>query len=195
MRTRSPRIHLLSLLTLLFLSACFPTSTNPLCEPGKAKADERLSGIWRCEHGNEIVFWFIGKPSSLNDDQGVVELTMLRVGPDGRVFERDDRLSLFTTRIGDHSYLNMTVPRQVARESDAGYLLFRYDVQGDRLTVNRMAEAPVRKAIEQKKLKGEIRGALVLLSDTTDNLQRFVKKANVVELFPEAGGMVFKRMK
>lgn len=189
------RIRLFSVLTLLFLSACFPTATNPLSEPEKAKPDERLSGIWRCEQEKEVIFWFIAEPSSLNAQPGVVELTVLHVGPDGRVFQRDDRLSLFASRIGDHSYLNMTAPRQVAKESEAGYLLFRYVVQGDQLTANRMADAPIRKAIEQKAIKGEIRGATVVIDDTTDNLHRFVKKSNAAELFPDAGKLVFKRMK
>lgn len=194
-RTGSPRIHLLALLTLLFLSACFPTAVNPLTEPDKAKTDDRLTGTWRCDQAKEVVFWFISAPSPLDMPTGVVELSMVRVGPDGHVTAREDRLTLFASKIGDHSYLNMTLPQLAAKQTDSSYLFFRYLVQGDRLIVHRMASEPIRKAIQAGTLKGELRGSLITINDSTENLNRFVKKGNATELFPETEKLVFQRVK
>jgi hypothetical protein len=103
-----------------------------------------------------------------------------------------DELLLFPTTIGDKTYLNVSDGKdaQVKLLEDKGwtaetvnaYLILRYQVTGDRLTVQWMDGEAKKRAVEAGKIKGKIEkdqdgNARAMFTDTTENLAKFIAEA------------------
>jgi hypothetical protein len=202
-----PRCALLLLLPLSLLPACIPYATTPLSDPDKAKLDERLCGRW--SHTNtdgETSTWTIGKPKRDGAPAGLMVAVSVWCDKNHEVDFGD--ACFFPTVLGDHSYMNVIkfddVERMEARKWDMAkvtrYTFVRYRVEGDTLTIWLMDDKPVAEAIQAGRLKGTVEkekksfGKTVTITDTTDNLIRFVK-AEAKALFPDEDRMVLTRIK
>lgn len=172
----------------LLLTGC-AESENPLSDPLKTKPDARLAGVWRVQ-GDQYSVGPVG--------DGLPESVMRMVGvphsKDGKLTPPGELL-FFPTALGSNTYLNVTdgadwkvesLKKKDWRSIDS-YVLAKYKVEGDTLLVWPMAAGAVKSAIETGKIKGVARripvknpGAKaksreqVMLTDTTENLARFV---------------------
>jgi hypothetical protein len=111
--------------------------------------------------------------------------------PDGTT-EQFEPLLLFPTTIGKQTYLNVCDGKEPqvklledkgwTAETLAGYLIFRYQVAGDTLTVQWMDGDAKKRAVEAGKIKGKIEkdqdgNDRTHFTDTAENLTKFVTTA------------------
>jgi hypothetical protein len=176
--------------TCLVFTSCFDSKV-PLSDPGKSKADQRLAGVWRL--GNDdgtVTFYHFGRvgdrlPASVMRVVGIQHKW-------GGTMTQLDELLLFPTTIGDKTYLNVSDGKdaQVKLLEDKGwtaetvnaYLILRYQVTGDRLTIQWIDGDAKKRAVEAGKIKGKIEkdqdgNARAMFTDTTENLAKFVAEA------------------
>ena len=77
-----------------------------------------------------------------------------------------------------------------------GYLLARYEIKGDEMTVWLLDSDKVRAAIVQKKLKGDVSqgvGSTITITDAADKVRSFLESPKSSELFKYLG--TFERIK
>jgi hypothetical protein len=159
-----------ALCCLLFASCDY--LKNPLSKPEESQADQRLEGKWLAKDANgsgegrmvpvggklpdcvmeffepEIAAAKIVGPPEKNDDDG------------------QNHTLFFPTQVGDRGFLNVFfVNDKTYRElkeqgwkTDIGlsFMIFRYKIDGDRLTVWDVADDSLKKAVEGGKIKGSI---------------------------------------
>ena len=88
----------------LLLTSCFDTK-NPLSDPQKSKADDRLAGVWRFRgDGGEMNYYHIGHVGE-KFPASVMQVVFVQHMTDGRV--ESDKLLIFPTTIGGKTYLNV----------------------------------------------------------------------------------------
>jgi len=176
-------------LCLLFTS-CFDSKV-PLSDPGKSKADERLAGSWRGRNDDGSVNSYRFAPAGGKLPASVMRVTGSNRKPDGTT-EQFEPLLLFPTTIGEKTYLNACDGKesQVKLLEDKGwtgetvtaYSIFRYQVTGDKMTVQWMDGDAKKRAIEAGKIKGKIEkdqdgNDRAHFTDTAENLNTFIAKA------------------
>lgn len=166
-------------------------SKNPLSNPAKSKADERLVGIWQGQ-GDDArvfddgeVFYHIGHAGDK------FPASMMRVVTiqhhNGKV-EPPGELLTFSSVLGGKTYLNIvvglddklvkTLDKKGWKAVDVdSYLLCKYQLDGDKLVLYGMDNKAKQKAINSGKIKGTAENGSYRFTDTTENLARFVAEA------------------
>jgi len=173
----------------LLLTSCFDTK-NPLSDPQKSKADDRLAGVWRFRgDGGEMNYYHIGHAGA-KLPASVMRVVSVQHLPDGTM--QSGELLVFPTTIGDKAYLNVTEakPPQLKLLEETGwidetfneYLLLRYQITGDVLTIQLIDQEAKKRAVEAGKIKGmsekdQDGNTRVHFTDTTENLAKFVAEA------------------
>jgi hypothetical protein len=173
----------------LSLTGCDDSKT-PLSDPQTSKPDGRLDGVWRLRgEDGQVTYYHIGRA-----DEKLPQGVMRAVG----VTHRERRVEppaeflMFPTVLGNKTYLNMTEGKEQQTKliEEKGwkavdsYLIFKYQVDGDKLLVWVMDGDAKKRAIEGGKIKGVIeQNKPAKFTDTTENLARFVSEAGN-ELFP-----------
>ncbi len=173
----------------LLLTSCFDTK-NPLSDPQKSQPDERLSGVWRFRgDSGEVNYYHIG-PVGWKLPASVMRVVSVQHMRDGTM--QSGELLVFPTTIGDKTYLNVAEaePSQLTLLEEKGwtnetfheYLILRYQITGDVLTLQWTDQEAKKQAIEAGKIKGMIekdqdRNTRVHFTDTTENLAKFVAEA------------------
>ncbi|MCS7305753.1 MAG: hypothetical protein NZ602_11690 [Thermoguttaceae bacterium] len=169
----------------IFLVGCVD-SIKPLVDPQKAKPDKQLVGLWRqVRPDGEVSFYHIGQPGD-EWPEGVFRVVVL-THREGRL-EPPAEILLFPTQVAGRSYLNIAelkpglleLIKEKGWEAVQGYFIWRYQIEGDRLTVWAMDNNAKRRAIETGKLKGEITSGqfqVAKFTDTPENLARFLSEA------------------
>ena len=173
----------------LLLTSCFDTK-NPLSDPQKSKPDDRLSGLWRFRgDSGEVNYYHIG-PVGGKLAASILRVVSVQHMPDRTM--QSGELLVFPTTIGDKTYLNVadTTPSQLTLLEEKGwtdeaikeYVLLRYQITGDTLSIQWMDSDAKKRAIEAGKIKGVIekdqdRNTRVHFTDTTENLAKFVAEA------------------
>jgi hypothetical protein len=173
----------------LLFTSCFDSSV-PLSDPVKSRADQRLAGVWRLRNDDgSMTYYHLGRvgdrlPASVMRVAGVQHKW------DGMT--QFDELLLFPTTIGDKTYLNVSDGKdeQVKRleqqgwtpETVTSYLLLRYQVTGDTLTVQWIDGDAKKRAVEAGTIKGKVEkdqdgNARAMFTDTTENLVKFIAEA------------------
>lgn len=187
MNAARQRLLFLASFVCLVLVGCVD-SDSPLSDPAAAKPDERLAGVWRLRgEDGQVTYYHIGHlegklPKSV---MGVVSVTHKQgtVGAPGE-------LLIFPSALGDKTYLNITGGKKESlqaihekgwKAADA-YFIFKYRVDGDKLSLWIMDGEVKRRAIEGGKIKGviekkQLAGDIVKFTDTTENVARFVAEA------------------
>lgn len=173
----------------LLLTSCFDTR-NPLSDPQKSKADERLSGAWRFRGENgEMNYYHIGHAGE-KLPASVMRVFFVQHRTDGTM--QSGELLIFPTSIGDKMYLNAAEanPSQLALLEEKGwtdeainkYLILRYQITGDVLTLQLIDQEAKKRAVEAGKIKGmsekdQDGNIRVHFTDTTENFAKFVAEA------------------
>lgn len=173
----------------LLLTSCFDTK-NPLSDPQKSKADDRLSGVWRFRGDNgEMNYYHIGHGGE-KLPASVMRAFFVQHRTDGTM--QCGELLIFPTSIGDQTYLNAaeSTPSQLVLLEEKGwtneainkYLILRYQITGDVLTLQLIDQEAKNRAVEAGKIKGMSEkdrdgNTRVHFTDTTENLAKFVAEA------------------
>jgi hypothetical protein len=157
-------------------------STAPLSDPAAAKVDQRLLGVWRIKaEDGSVTYCHVGQA-------GEKLPGAMRIAT---VTHREDRIEpptlllAFVSRLGDKTYLNVAdgKPERAERVAAEGwktvdaYFILRYEMADDKLTIWTMDAGAKRQAVEGGKIKGTTERRQALLTDTTENLARFVAAA------------------
>jgi hypothetical protein len=177
----------------LLLTSCFDTK-NPLSDPQKSKPDDRLSGVWRFRgDSGEMNYYHIGHVGE-KLPASVMQVIFVQHMTDGSV--ESDKLLIFPTTIGDKTYLNVaeTDASQLklleekgwTNEAVKSYLILRYQITGDTLTIQWIDSDAKKRAVEAGKIKGTIEKDQGHFTDTTENLAKFVAEAGD-DLFSKDG--------
>lgn len=172
----------------LLLTSCFD-STAPLSDPKTAKPDDRLLGVWRFKgESGEVNYYHFGRMGD-KLPPALMRVVNVHHAADGKLRQAD--LLLSPTTLGDKTYFSLAEmkPPQLVRleetgwttEAVRGYLILRYQISGDAMTIQWIDGEAKRKAIEAGKIKGVIQkdrnGATpVHFTDTTENVAKFVAK-------------------
>jgi len=174
-------LFLIGMAVCLCASGC--DSHNPLSDPQKSKADERLAGVWWIRSGDGDVHYRVGHvgekfPACVMRVVGIKH-SKGNVTPAGEFL-------FFPTVIGDKTYLNLVLNNKlVTRLVEKGwkavevdsYTFLKYQVDGDKLLLYVIDEKAKQKAIKSGKVKGTLEKNPAKFTDTTENLARFVAEA------------------
>jgi hypothetical protein len=183
-------LQLLSMAVICLLFTSCSDSQAPLSDPVKSKADQRLAGVWRLRNDDgSVTYYHVGRvgdklPASVMRVAGVQHRS------DGMT--QFDELLLFPTAINEQNYLNVCDGKdeQMKRleqqgwtpETVTSYLLLRYHVTGDALSIQWIDGDAKKRAVEAGTIKGKVEkdqdgNARAMFTDTTENLAKFVAEA------------------
>ena len=180
--------------TFVLLGACLliagcDDSTVPLSDASKASLDKQLVGLWKHDHQNGVTYYHVGLLGD-NAPEGVMRVVVVSRQNDGEL-QQPSQLIAFRSDINGRSYLNLagatqeklTSIRENGWQADMldSYILVKYRVEDDGLLLWAMDKEAKKKAIQDGKIKGEIKegdgGTRVRFTDTTENLAKFVAAA------------------
>jgi hypothetical protein len=193
-------------LALFGLAVCFfalgcDDSKNPLSDPQKSKADEKLIGVWRHRtKDGEETFYHVGRAGD-KFPKGMMRIVEIAHAK-GEVGPPTEYLA-FPTVVGDKKYLNVVWEEKLVRQLDEngwkadgipGYSFVKYQLVGNDLTVFLMDDPAKAKAIKDGKIKGEKHGNdLAMFTDSTENVARFIAAADA-GLWNTAEAVSFERV-
>jgi hypothetical protein len=182
--------HLLFVAALVLLLPSCVDSKTPLSDPDKAKPDDQLMGVWRFrgERG-ETTYYHVGRAGG-KLPASVMDVVSVQHTPDGKINQGE--LLVFPSTLGEKTYLNAGEirPEQRTLLEEKGwkqgavdaYLILRYEIKGDVLTLHVMDGDARKRAIEAGKVKGVVEkdphgNIRAYFTDTSENLARFVASA------------------
>ncbi len=201
-------LMVMAIVTFLIPACCPMVSVNPLSEP--AGLDEKLYGTWKpILKENDKAFLHIGK---LTDNLMVALSVEHKV--DGTL--DTSRMPFFLTKTNSNNYWNVKLEdldKEMARGNE-GFFFLKYRFSDkDTLHIYQLEREPIISAIRQKNLKGKITYRpiikkpnskitdlqidknidCVVISDSSENLLKYIESNSTNELFKEA--MQFERLK
>ena len=172
----------------LLIAGC-DDSTVPLSDASKASPDKQLVGLWKHDHQNGVTYYHVGRLGN-NAPEGVMRVVIVSHQNDAEL-QQPSQLLAFRSDINGKSYLNLAgaTQEQLASIRENGwqadmldsYILVKYRVEDDGLLLWAMNKEAKKKAIQDGKIKGEIKegdgGTRIRFTDTTENLAKFVAAA------------------
>jgi hypothetical protein len=169
----------LAIACVLMLCSCWVETVNPLSDPQKPQSDPKLAGAWKNENG---VMRFSARKDGWMD--------VAYEAQDSQNKPYVERYVLFTTAIGDNTYVNMK------SASQKNYLILSYKITGNELSTSLMCDEEFKKASEAGTMKSQKTGsqyeADTVVTDSSEKLAAFVKQGEQAKLFPEP--QKFKRL-
>jgi hypothetical protein len=195
-------------ISLLLHHCCPLTSVHPLSSPTDVTYDDRLQGIWRLttEH-DDVVYFHIGKT-----EDGKTQITSIEHKENGELDIAT--FIMFPTEISNNTYMSLKVEDisvQSLKDS-TGYFLLRYVLRdNNEFFASQMDDEIIAEGITSGQLKGEItyRPAVsnkksaeeskkvvdcVQITDTTENIVKYIETIDINRLFPEKHKMVLQRV-
>ncbi len=175
------------------LASCVD-SDNPLSDPKQATVDRGLLGVWREQtKDNEVSYYHVGLAGE-KFPAGMLRVKIIKHNENGELPRPDnDDLLVFATTLENNHYLNLTIlaPDKIKTMGESpwkpslaeAYFLYKYELQGDTLGIACMDPEQKEEAIKTGKIKGTIEGDKVRITDTMENLARFVAAAGPKKLF------------
>lgn len=187
MSRRSAAITFVMLVGLC-LSSCL-NSQQPLSNPLQAQLDETLLGTWLLRDESTVSYYHVGKANDKKVPAGWFRVI-------GAEFDRNQELGVtdalgFATVIDDYRYLNLIVgdaetfdPTKMA---EARWLIFQYEIKGDRGTLRFVGSGFVEQQIRDGKIKGQIEAKQgeTILTGSTAKIAAWVA-ANRQQIFTDA---------
>jgi hypothetical protein len=148
-------------LIAVLLPGCVPV-TEPLSDPHKAEPDKRLLGKW--QPTDQIQGWEIDSPAVTGNPKG-----LMRTVFDGRADDLKNTFWFFTTTIGKDTYATICLERHEGfadfrkegafekwnKGNDRRYFIFRYVLDGDKLTVDGGDNEAMKKLMQLAKIEAE----------------------------------------
>ena len=149
-------------LIAVLLPGCVPVR-EPLSDPDKAEPDKRLLGKW--QRVDKIQRYEIDSPAVKGNPKG-----LMRTVYDGQADDPKNAFWFFTTTIGKHTYATVYLaPRdnlefanfrkegafqEWNKGKDRRYFIFRYVLDGDKLTVDGGDKEAMKKLMQAEKIEG-----------------------------------------
>lgn len=174
MKLRVLKISLLGVMALAF-AGCDVMFTN--LPAVKTKEDKALRGLWIGEEKDKkeemIVQFEKGQRGELN-------VSFLPAKP-------GDKNPMFTAKrfeLGTYSYLALNPTNE---DRDKGFLIVRYEISGDELSVWMPNSARVGDLISQKKVAGQAAQSSATITESADGVSRFLQSKEGQETFEVFG--------
>lgn len=172
----------------LCLSSCMVTSKEPLSNPDEAKLDEQLLGIWYEEGKSpQEIAYTAFLPLEEN------RLRVIYISPLGVM-----QFYGFISKIGDESYLNLRSLQQgyfLSPNDPASYILVHYRINKSKeLEISLFSWSFFKEAIKAGLIKGKAEEEEIELTDSTENLAKFVKQ-NIDQKYLEKKLHVLKKLR
>lgn len=181
----------LSILFVLTLSACFPTSQHPIEGDPMVNLDATFSGVWKGELNDRPVTILFMQQSQ--DDTGTFHIGGLMVG------HHEERLSLNeawlefegeVVVIRDETFLSVQLNQlggvPVAADKK-GYFLFKLAIEENSISVHELNDLVTVELVNRGALEGTIDRAqtapTVRLTSSSAALRGFLNTANLEDLF------------
>ncbi len=191
-----------------FLTACVPESERPLSDPTTAQQDARLHGLWsvRLENG-DIQYVHIGvepeRPldaSRETPEAGLMRFWLIGHNALNKQVGNPFGMRFFVTPVDDRMYANLVLAKDEHKTAKPTvYWFLRYDVSGNELSVWGMDFEATAKVVEDKRLAGRVvrdgkELKEVTITDTTENVLRFLRSGGDEIVFPDSRKTVYRRV-
>jgi hypothetical protein len=186
----------------LLATSCVPQSENPLSDRRTANPDATIYGLWSVVHDNgDVQYLHVGAASQdeAAEQPKLMQFCLLTHKADTKELRQPFAERFFASRLGDSSYGNVIIEPENDQDKTK-YWFFRYAVEGDHLSVWGMSWKETADVIEAGQLKGTVRRdsknriTKVCLTDTTENLQRFLRAGGDQIVFSDSGRTVYSRV-
>jgi hypothetical protein len=194
------------------LSSCVPTAKEPLSDATRAEPDKGLIGAWVMEKDERTRFMMVGRlPDAAGEanpavPRGLMAYEQISLGKDGSL-SRDGEGVFFVARIKGETYANVfdaTVVQEARKQgswaypADTAFMLVRYRLERNTLTVAYLDKDRVKAAIDTGAIKGTIRGMggddeVVLAGGA--GLAEYLAKAGGKSLWPDEASERWQRAK
>ena len=174
MKVQSFTISLLVVIAVA-LAGCQVVFTN--LPAGKTREDKALRGRWNSEEKDKEAMTVQFEKGS----RGEVNVSFLPAKP-------GDKNPVFTAKLfelGTQSYMALT-PTD-AEDRGRGFLIVRYEISGDELSVWIPNSEKVAALIKQKRLSGEGGQSSATVTENSENVSRFLQSKDGQEAFEVFG--------
>lgn len=163
-----------------------PESVNPVADPSRAAPDPALFGVWHGTFDGDDMYLHVGP-----GERGMTRAVQVEHKKKGNI--ETAQFAAYPTRIGKLDLLNV---RQTDGVADfRGYLFFRYQLKGAKLTLWMLSLKAVREDIKAGKLAGKAAGGEygeTLITASSEDLARYLQEGDAARLFDHP--LVFRRM-
>lgn len=166
------------LLLCLLAASCGPAlSTKPLSKDKIGQVDKKLLGTWRSVPGDspDEIYLHIGRDHS-KDMQDHLVIAMIERKHDDGIFP--SFFGGYSTDDGERSYLSLRMFDFEETSYSKEYLLFKYAMDGDALSIWMLRSEAAKELIEKKALKGKLnvgKDKKPTLTDTAPNILKVVR--------------------
>lgn len=169
----------------LLLAAC-PESVQPLSDPSRAAPDPALLGVWHGTFDGDEMYLHAGP-----GERGMIRTIQVEHKKKGGI--ETARYAAFPTKVGKLDMLNV---RSLDESADyRGYLLFKYEVKGARLTLWMLSLKAARDDIKAGRLTGKAEGGEfgdTLITASSAELAAYLEKGDPKRLFDHP--LAFRRI-
>jgi hypothetical protein len=186
----------------LLLSSCID-SKSPLCNPDDAKIDAALIGAWQARLGDGSLDCYHVGIAGDKLPSGIFRFVTVDRDKNGKLSRPGEMLG-FSTMIGKDRYLNVAFidDKDLGQfettgwkpELVKGFVILKYHIDGDTLTVWKMDPQAKQRLIESEKAKGSINKNVIFLTDATDNVVSLLTDPKNADLFTKTPAK-FQRVK
>lgn len=184
------------LFCLVFLSACIPTSENPITSQDSIPPDDRLLGAWKGYFGDDDEAAFLHIVDFGDETQAAYRAVMIGYDEDTPQDGGIARFDITTAKIDDNTFMNarwLTDDDKPVEDEMVGFYLVRYIMMDDKsLTLRWISEEKFQSAVEEGSLRGESTGSGFMQSlrvtATSEELTAFIRSQSVDDLFDETIG-------
>ena len=177
------RYLLIVIMAVLFCSGCETIFLNPLSDPSRAKPDDRLYGRWVCtdKENKGIIIQF--------DKNSDTETKISVFAKDNH--SKNPPFLMFPTKVGKHTFMNLMPTEE---DKGKGYLIAKYQVSGDSLTIWIFDSEKIKAVVTQGKLKGTPGAGIgtTTISDTAEHVAAFLESPDGDNAFEYFGA--FKKL-
>ena len=205
---KSPTFPTLLATACIFFSGCFDESINPLSSPQTSVIDPRLEGDYQLlikngEGKKEPSYWHFRYRSDTDPATGKprpthwLEILQVNHGEVGS-FEIANYRGL-ATKMGEQNYLSFSFCSKTEPEKEPtnyGFVRYELNKDGD-LQVWLMNDTAFRDAVKAGKISGKVgggdEGPTFKLTDTTENLVKFIAASDPEKLFGGPEELLGKR--
>lgn len=197
----------------LLLASCTVESTHPLSDPDQSKPAIDVSGIWTLKNNDGIAILLIGPAHETSTREGlpagIMRLAASSIDSNNLVATPEE-IVFFVTRLKSGNYLNWFDEKSITADSKKPwkssvverYTIMKYAVVADKLELRFANRENAARDIESGKVQGSVKRdnkkqlKFVQLTDTTENLQKYIENGGDRNLFPhDDEKIVFDRLR
>lgn len=181
-----PRLAPVLVALTALLGGC-PESIHPISDAARAEPDAALYGVWRGRFDGDTLYLHVGP-----GERGMTRaVTVEHKQKDGAL--KVEHYVAFPSQVGKLAMLNVKAVDDPER--DHGYALFRYRLEGKKLTLWLTSYAAVREDIKSGKLAGRVEDRPygdTVITASGEELAKYLAEADLKRLFDKP--LLFERI-